>query len=43
MTLARRRTAILPAMTLAEAVDTPRIHRIAGLTIDRIACVTTRR
>ena len=30
--LARRLTTILPAMTLAEALDTTRIHRVAGLT-----------
>jgi Magnesium chelatase, subunit ChlI len=39
--LARRRTTILPAMTLAEALDTTRIHRVAGLTGDRTAFVTT--
>jgi hypothetical protein len=39
--LARRRTTILPAMTLAEAFDTTRIHRVAGLTGDRTALVTT--
>ena len=33
--LARRLTTILPAMTLAEAMETTRIHRIAGLTGDR--------
>jgi Magnesium chelatase, subunit ChlI len=36
--LARRLTTILPAMTLAEAIETTRIHRGAGLT----AFVTTR-
>ena len=36
--LARRLTTILPAMTLAEAIETTRIHRVAGLT----ALVTTR-
>jgi magnesium chelatase family protein len=36
--LARRLTTILPAMTLPEAIDTTRIHRVAGLT----ALVTTR-
>jgi magnesium chelatase family protein len=41
-TLARRLTTILPAMTLAEAIATTRIHRIAGLTGDRTAWVTTR-
>jgi magnesium chelatase family protein len=40
--LARRLTAILPAMTLAEALETTRIHRVAGLTGDRTALVTTR-
>jgi predicted ATPase with chaperone activity len=40
--LARRFTTILPAMTLAEALDTTRIHRVAGLTGDRTALVTTR-
>ena len=32
--LARRLTTILPAMTLAEAIETTRIHRVAGLTDD---------
>jgi magnesium chelatase family protein len=40
--LARRLTTILPAMTLAEAVETARIHRVAGLTGDRTAMVTVR-
>jgi magnesium chelatase family protein len=40
--LAERLTAILPAMTLAKAVETTRIHRVAGLTGDRTALVTTR-
>jgi magnesium chelatase family protein len=40
--LARRLTAILPAMTLAEAIETTRIHRVAGLTGDRTALVTAR-
>jgi magnesium chelatase family protein len=40
--LARRLTTILPAMTLAEANDTTRIHSVAGLTGDRTAFVTTR-
>ena len=40
--LARRLTTILPAMTLAEAIETTRIHRVAGLTGDRTALVTTR-
>jgi hypothetical protein len=29
-------------MTLAEALDTTRIHRVAGLTGDRMACATAR-
>ena len=41
--LARRLTTILPVMTLAEAIETTRIHRVAGLTGDRMALVTTRR
>jgi magnesium chelatase family protein len=40
--LARRLTTILPAMTLAEAIETTRIHRVASLTGDRTAWVTTR-
>jgi magnesium chelatase family protein len=40
--LARRLTTILPAMTLAEAIETTRIHRVAGLTGDRTTLVTTR-
>jgi Magnesium chelatase, subunit ChlI len=40
--LARRLTTILPAMTLAEAIETTRIHRVAGLTGDRTAWVATR-
>ncbi len=40
--LARRLTTILPAMTLAEAIETTRIHRVAGLTGDPTALVTTR-
>ena len=40
--LARRLTTILPAMTLAEALETTRIHRVAGLTGARTALVTTR-
>jgi magnesium chelatase family protein len=39
--LARRLTTILPAMSLAEALETTRIHRVAGLTGDRTAWVTT--
>jgi predicted ATPase with chaperone activity len=33
--LARRLTTILPAMALAEAIETTRIHRVAGRTGDR--------
>jgi magnesium chelatase family protein len=40
--LARRLTTILPAMTLVEAIETTRIHSVAGLTGDRTALVTTR-
>jgi magnesium chelatase family protein len=40
--LARRLTTIVPGMSLAEAVETTRIHRVAGLTGDRTALVTTR-
>jgi Magnesium chelatase, subunit ChlI len=40
--LARRLTTILPAMTLTEAIETTRIHRVAGLTGERTALVTTR-
>jgi magnesium chelatase family protein len=40
--LARRHTTILPAMTLAEAIETTRIHRVTGLTGNRTAVVTTR-
>jgi magnesium chelatase family protein len=40
--LARRLTTILPAMTLAEAIEPMRIHRAAGLTGDRTALMTTR-
>src|SRR5262245_34009462 len=40
--LARRLTTILPAMTLAEALETTRLHRVAGLTGDRAVVVTTR-
>jgi magnesium chelatase family protein len=38
--LARRLTTILPAIALAEALETTRIHRVAGLTGDRTAFVT---
>jgi magnesium chelatase family protein len=40
--LARRLTTILPAMTLAEAIATTRIHRVTGRPGDRTALVTTR-
>jgi predicted ATPase with chaperone activity len=40
--LARRLTTILPAMTLAEALETTCIHRVAGRTGDRTALGTTR-
>jgi magnesium chelatase family protein len=40
--LARRLTTILPAMTLAEALETTRLHRVAGLTGARITLVMTR-
>jgi magnesium chelatase family protein len=35
--LARRFTTSLPAMTLAEALETTRLHRVAGRTGDRTA------
>jgi predicted ATPase with chaperone activity len=38
--LAQRLTTIWPAMTLAEAVRTTRIHRVAGLTGACTAFVT---
>jgi magnesium chelatase family protein len=40
--LAHRLTTILPDMTLAEAIETTRIHRVAGLTGDRTAVVMSR-
>jgi magnesium chelatase family protein len=40
--LARRLTTILPALTLAEALETTRIHRVAGLTGDGTAVVKVR-
>jgi magnesium chelatase family protein len=40
--LARQPTSRLPAMTLAEAIETSRIHSVARLTSDRTALVTTR-
>jgi magnesium chelatase family protein len=39
--LARRLTTILPAMTLAEAVETTRIHRVAGRTGARTSVGST--
>jgi magnesium chelatase family protein len=38
--LARRLTTILPAMTLAEALETTRLHRVAGRISERMALVT---
>jgi magnesium chelatase family protein len=40
--MARRLTTILPAMILAEAIEATHLHRVAGLTGDRTALVTTR-
>jgi Magnesium chelatase, subunit ChlI len=40
--LARRLTTILPEMSLAEAIETTRIHNVAGLTDGRTALVTSR-
>lgn len=40
--LVRDLTTILPAMPLAEAIETTRIHRVADLTGDRTAVVTAR-
>jgi magnesium chelatase family protein len=40
--LVRRLTTILPAMTLAEAIETTPIHSVAGRAGDRTALVTTR-
>jgi magnesium chelatase family protein len=40
--LARQLTTILPAMSLPEAIETTRIHSVAGLTGERTALVTTR-
>jgi predicted ATPase with chaperone activity len=39
--LARRLTTILPAMTVAKAVETMPIYRVAGLMGDHTVCVTT--
>ena len=41
-TLACPPTSILPAMTLAEAIESTRIHRVSGLTGFRTGLVTTR-
>jgi predicted ATPase with chaperone activity len=41
--LAQRLTTILLEMTLPEAIETTRIHRVAGLTSDRTALVTAPR
>jgi magnesium chelatase family protein len=38
--LARRLATLLPAMSLAEALETTRIHRVAGLSGGRTAFVT---
>ena len=40
--LARRLTTILPALPLAEAIETTRIHSVAGRTDGRPAWVPTR-
>ena len=40
--LAPRLTTILPEMTLPEAIETMRMHRVAGLTGPRTAVVTPR-
>jgi magnesium chelatase family protein len=40
--LACRLTTILPDLTLAEAIETTRIHSVAGLAGDRTAFITTR-
>jgi magnesium chelatase family protein len=40
--LAQRLTTIVPAMTLAEALETTRVYRVAGLTGPHTALVTTR-
>jgi magnesium chelatase family protein len=41
-TLVRRPTTILPAMILAEALETTRLHHVAGRTGAHTALVTTR-
>lgn len=38
---ARRLTPLLPAMTLAEVIETTRIHSVAGLTGDHTALITS--
>jgi magnesium chelatase family protein len=40
--LARPLTTLLPTMTLAEALETTRLHSVAGLTGHRTVLVTTR-
>jgi magnesium chelatase family protein len=40
--LARRLTTILPAITLAVAMEITRVHRVAGLTGARTVLVTSR-
>src|SRR2546426_1092771 len=40
--LARRLTTIVPAMTMADSLETTRIHRVTGRTGDRKALGTTR-
>jgi magnesium chelatase family protein len=40
--LARRLTTILPEMRVADAIDTTRMHRVAGRTDGRAALLTTR-
>jgi predicted ATPase with chaperone activity len=37
--LARRLTTILPAMTLAEAIETTPIHRVSALIGDRTSLI----
>jgi magnesium chelatase family protein len=39
--LARRLTTVLPAMTLAEAIESMPNHHVAGIIADRRALVTT--
>ena len=43
VTVAFCKTACKRLLTLAEAIETTRIHRVAGLTGDRTALVTTHR